>query len=38
MLVNSRQLSVNEVIRPEESWNFGISLNVTFTFLDKKER
>lgn len=36
MLVNSRQLSVNEVIRPEESWNFGISLSKDFFLFGQK--
>ncbi|MEA5461460.1 TonB-dependent receptor [Arcicella sp. LKC2W] len=36
MLVNSRQLSVNEVIRPEESWNFGISLSNDFYLFGQK--
>ncbi|PWK27848.1 outer membrane receptor protein involved in Fe transport [Arcicella aurantiaca] len=36
MLVNSRQLSVNEVIRPEESWNFGISFSNDFYLFGKK--
>ena len=36
MLVNSRQLSVNEVIRPEESWNFGLSLSKDFFLFGQK--
>ncbi|MEA5425962.1 TonB-dependent receptor [Arcicella lustrica] len=36
MLVNSRQLSVPEVIRPEESWNFGASLSNDFYLFGKK--
>ena len=36
MLVNSRQLSVNEVIRPEESWNFGASLSKDFFLFNQK--
>lgn len=36
MLVNSRQLSVNEVIRPEESWNFGASLSRDFYLFNQK--
>jgi outer membrane receptor for ferrienterochelin and colicins len=36
MLVNSRQLSVNEVIRPEESWNFGVSLSKDFFLFNQK--
>lgn len=36
MLINSRQLSVNEVIRPEESWNFGASMSHDFELFDKK--
>jgi outer membrane receptor for ferrienterochelin and colicins len=36
MLVNSRQLLVNEVIRPEESWNFGVSLSNDFYLFGQK--
>ena len=36
MLVNSRQLSVNEVIRPEESWNFGLSFSKDFFLFGQK--
>jgi len=36
MLVNSRQLSVNEVIRPEQSWNFGASLSKDFFLFGQK--
>lgn len=30
MLVNSRQVKVEEVLRPEESWNYGVSLSNDF--------
>lgn len=36
MLVNSRQLLVKEVLRPEESWNFGISLSNDFYLFGQK--
>jgi outer membrane receptor for ferrienterochelin and colicins len=36
MLVNSRQLSINEVIKPEESWNFGVSLSKDFFLFNQK--
>jgi outer membrane receptor protein involved in Fe transport len=36
MLVNSRQLSINEVIRPEESWNFGASVSHDFYLFNQK--
>ncbi|SFP09309.1 Outer membrane receptor proteins, mostly Fe transport [Pseudarcicella hirudinis] len=36
MLINSRQLSVPEAIRPEESWNYGISLTNDFMIFGKK--
>jgi outer membrane receptor for ferrienterochelin and colicins len=36
MLVNSRQLSVKEAIKPEESWNFGASLSKDFELFNQK--
>lgn len=36
MLVNSRQLVVPEIIRLEESWNFGASLSNDFYLFGKK--
>lgn len=36
MLVNARQLSIKEVIRPEESWNYGISVSNDFYVFGKK--
>jgi outer membrane receptor protein involved in Fe transport len=36
MLVNSRQLSVIGVIKPEESWNFGASLSNDFYLFGQK--
>lgn len=36
MLVNNRALQVLEVIRPEESWNYGVSLSNDFTLGSRK--
>ena len=36
MLINSRQLSIKEMIRPEESWNFGVSLSKDFFLFNQK--
>jgi hypothetical protein len=36
MLVNSRQLSVIGVIKPEESWNLGASLSNDFFLFEQK--
>jgi len=36
MLVNSRQLSVIGIIKPEESWNFGASLSNDFYLFEQK--
>lgn len=36
MLVNSRALQVLEPIRPEESWNYGVSLSNDFTLGNRK--
>lgn len=36
MLVNSRQLSVIGIIKPEESWNFGASLSHDFYLFGQK--
>ena len=36
LLVSSRQVLIEGTLRPEESWNYGLSLSNEFVFLGKK--